>query len=107
MMMLIFLLVYVVLYFVFTYPMYLAAKKLGDPNPWYAFVPILNIVQLLTLTGKELWWIILFFIPIVGLVVAIIVLMDLAVRLNRPNFYGILFCIPIVGSFLLYQAATE
>ena len=51
--------------------------KAGKPG-WAAIVPIYNIIVLLEIAGKPLWWFILFFIPIVNIIVIIIVLVALA-----------------------------
>ncbi|MCC6586191.1 MAG: signal peptidase I [Bryobacterales bacterium] len=51
--------------------------KAGKPG-WAVIVPIYNIVVLLEITGKPIWWIILLFIPIVNFVIAILVYVSLA-----------------------------
>lgn len=38
---------------------------------WEAIVPIYNLYVLTVIVGKPWWWIILLFVPIVGLIVAI------------------------------------
>jgi hypothetical protein len=43
-----------------------------------AFIPIWNLLVLLKIVGRPWWWLILYIIPIVGLIVAIVVLYDLA-----------------------------
>ena len=45
---------------------------------WLAIIPILNIVVLLKVVHKELWWIILLLIPCVNIVASIIVYFGLA-----------------------------
>jgi hypothetical protein len=44
--------------------------KAGKPG-WAAIVPIYNIIVLLEIIGKPLWWIILFIIPCVSIIFAI------------------------------------
>lgn len=51
--------------------------KAGQPG-WAALVPIYNIVVLLKIVGKPLWWIIGMLIPIVNFIVAILVTVELA-----------------------------
>ncbi len=46
--------------------------KAGKPG-WACIIPIYNIIVLLEIVGKPVWWIILLLIPIVNLVVIIIV----------------------------------
>lgn len=45
-------------------------KKAGRPG-WAAIIPIYNIVILLEIVGKPVWWIFLLFIPIVNIIFAI------------------------------------
>lgn len=47
-------------------------EKAGKPG-WAFIVPIYNIIVLLEITGKPLWWIILMIIPVVNIVVIIMV----------------------------------
>ena len=42
-------------------------EKAGKPG-WAAIIPIYNLIVLLEIVGKPLWWIILFFIPCVNIV---------------------------------------
>jgi uncharacterized protein DUF5684 len=46
--------------------------KAGQPG-WAAIIPIYNIIVLLKIVNKPLWWIILFLIPIVNIIAAIII----------------------------------
>jgi hypothetical protein len=45
-------------------------EKAGKPG-WAAIVPIYNIIVLLEIVGKPVWWILLFLIPCVNIVFAI------------------------------------
>lgn len=47
--------------------------KAGQPG-WACIVPIYNLVVLLKIVNKPIWWIILMLIPIVNIVVLIIVI---------------------------------
>lgn len=51
--------------------------KAGKPA-WAAFVPIYNLVVLLEVVGRPLWWLVLFLIPGVNVVALIIVMHDLS-----------------------------
>ncbi len=57
-------------------------SKAGKPG-WAAIVPIYNIIVLLEIVGRPIWWIILFFIPFVNFVVAILLAIDLAKAFGR------------------------
>lgn len=51
--------------------------KAGKPG-WAALVPFYNIVVLLRIVGKPVWWLVLYFIPFVSLIPAIIVSHELS-----------------------------
>jgi hypothetical protein len=61
--------------------------KAGKPG-WAAIVPIYNLVVLLEIVGKPIWWIILFLIPLANIVVLIIVGLELARRFGRSAAFG-------------------
>ncbi len=62
--------------------------KAGKPG-WAAIVPIYNIVVLLQIAGKPVWWIILFFIPIVSLIIAILTYVALAERFGKGGGFAV------------------
>jgi len=73
------------------------AQKTNTENPWMAWIPIVNIVLLLNIAKKPVWWIILFLIPLVNIVIAILVWMGVAEARNKPNWWGILMIIPVAN----------
>jgi len=56
--------------------------KAGKPG-WACIIPIYNIIVLLEIAGKPLWWIILFLIPLVNLVVVILTYVSLAQNFGK------------------------
>lgn len=71
--------------------------KAGKPG-WASLIPIYNIVVMLEIVGKPVWWLLLMFIPIVGLVIWIIVLHNLSLSFGQGTgftigliFLGIVF----------------
>lgn len=70
--------------------------KAGKPG-WAIIVPIYNVIVLLQIVGRPLWWIILLLIPFVNFIVAIIVLNDLSKSFGKGIAYtlGLLFLSPI------------
>jgi ABC-type sulfate transport system permease subunit len=57
-------------------------EKAGEPG-WAAIVPIYNLVVLLKIAGRPLWWIILFIIPFVNFIIGIVVAFDVAKRFGK------------------------
>jgi len=47
--------------------------------------------------GRSGWWTILFFIPLVNLVLGVIIWMAIARARNQPSWLGILMIIPVVN----------
>jgi hypothetical protein len=73
------------------------ATKTNTENAWLAWIPIVNIILMLNVAKKPIWWFILFLIPLVNIVIAILVWMGVAEARNKPNWWGILLIIPVVG----------
>ena len=62
--------------------------KAGEPG-WAAIIPIYNIIVLLKIVGRPIWWIVLFIIPLVSIVIAFIVYIDLAKSFGKGTGFGI------------------
>ena len=82
-------------------------EKAGKPG-WAAIIPIYNLVVLLQIVGKPIWWIILFIIPIVSLIVAIIVYVALAKVFGKGVGFalGLIFLGFIFLPILAFGSAT-
>ena len=85
--------------------------KAGKPG-WAAIIPIYNIIVLLEVAGKPLWWVILFLIPVVNFVMLIIVCLAVAKNFGKSGAFGIGLALlgfiffPILGfGNAQYQAA--
>ncbi len=52
-------------------------SKAGQPG-WAAIVPVYNIVVILQIVRKPIWWILLFIIPFVNIVFALVIIYQLA-----------------------------
>ena len=92
-------------YILFALPLYAMGQKTNSEHAWFAFVPILNIVLMLEIAGKELWWIILFLIPCVQIVFIVITWMAIAERMNKPSWLGILMLVPGINFILPFYLA--
>ena len=62
--------------------------KAGQPG-WASLIPIYNLYILLKIVGKPAWWILLFFIPVVNLVIAIIVAIEIAKAFGKSAGFGV------------------
>ncbi len=86
-----------VIYAYFAICLMTIAKKTNTPNGWFAWIPILNIILMLQISKRPMWWIILMLIPLVNIVISILVWMDIAAARNKPNWIGILMIVPIAN----------
>ena len=73
------------------------ADKTKTENSWLAWIPIANLVLMLNIAKKPMWWIILFFVPIVNIVIAIMVWMAVAEARGKPSWWGILTIVPVAN----------
>jgi hypothetical protein len=62
--------------------------KAGKPG-WAAIIPIYNVIVLLEICGKPIWWVILFLIPCINIVVAVLIFIDLAKSFGKSPAFGI------------------
>jgi hypothetical protein len=70
---------------------------------WAVLIPIYNVYVLCKIVGRPGWWVILLFIPIVGIVIDIILALDLAKSFRKGSGFtiGLIFLpfifVPILG----------
>lgn len=66
--------------------------KAGRPG-WACLIPIYNAVVMLQIVRKPVWWLLLFLVPIVNIVIAIILVVELAKAYGKGAGYalGLLF----------------
>jgi hypothetical protein len=62
--------------------------KAGQPG-WACIVPIYNIIVMIEIAGKPLWWIALFFIPFVNFVPAIFIPIEIANHFGKGAGFGV------------------
>jgi uncharacterized membrane protein YoaK (UPF0700 family) len=63
-------------------------SKANEPG-WAAIIPIYNIIVMLKIAGKPLWWLVLMIIPIVSIVVGILVLVSVAKSFGKSAGFAI------------------
>jgi hypothetical protein len=62
--------------------------KAGQPG-WAVLVPVYNIVILLKITGKPMWWLAFFFVPVANFVVMIMIVIALAKSFGKSTGFGL------------------
>ena len=81
--------------------------KAGKPG-WACLVPIYNMIVLLEVVGRPIWWILLFFVPVVSFVVAIMIMLDLAKVFGKSSGFAIgLIFLPFIFMLILGFGSAE
>ena len=81
--------------------------KAGQPG-WASIVPIYNTVVMLQIAGKPVWWLVLFFIPLVNFVIIIMVMLAFAKVFGKGGGFvaGMIFLPFIFWPMLAFGDAT-
>ena len=61
----------------------------ANKSGWAVLIPVYNLIVLLQIVKRPLWWIILMCIPCVNIVVLIMVYIDLAKAFGKDTAFGI------------------
>jgi len=87
-----------ILFYIYSaYSLQVIAKKTNTENAWFAWIPILNFYLMLKIAGQPGWWLLLFLIPLVNVIIAIVIWIKIAEAVNKPSWWGILMLVPIVN----------
>lgn len=73
------------------------AQKTNTENGWLAWIPIANVILMLNIARKPIWWIVLCLIPLVSIVMFILIWMGIAEARNKPNWWGIMVIVPFMN----------
>ncbi|MEQ8423733.1 MAG: DUF5684 domain-containing protein [Cyclobacteriaceae bacterium] len=93
--------VYLIILVVIVAGMWKVFEKAGKPG-WAAIIPIYNLVILLEIVGKPVWWIILLIIPFVNFIIIIILYHQLSLSFGQNVGMTILLLVlPFVAFPLL------
>lgn len=94
-------LVYILVLVVLIGSMWKLFTKANKPG-WAAIIPFYNIIVMLEIIGRPLWWFVCMFIPFVSIWFSIVLALDLAKSYGKSTLYGVLLILlPIVGFPLL------
>ncbi|MCC7138676.1 MAG: signal peptidase I [Planctomycetes bacterium] len=75
--------------------MWKAFEKAGQPG-WAVLIPFYNVYILTKMAGKPGWWLLLFLVPFVNFVIAIILSVEIARRFGKGTGFGV--CLAIFGA---------
>jgi Family of unknown function (DUF5684) len=63
-------------------------EKAGQPG-WGSIIPFYNMILLLRIAGRPAWWLLLFFIPLVNIVIAILIGIEVARNFGKGLGFGL------------------
>ncbi|MBL7998590.1 MAG: hypothetical protein JNL32_08145 [Candidatus Kapabacteria bacterium] len=86
-------LIYLVIFLFIGFCMFKIFQKAGREDAWAGFVPIYNLVVLLDIIGKPVWWLVMFFIPCVNLYFLIVAYIELGKRFGKDTVWSVIFLI--------------
>ena len=82
------LLIPIVIFVGFVASYWVIFTKAGEDG-WKCLIPIYNLIVILKIVNKPVWWIILILIPLVNIVIAILVNIALAKAFGKGTGFGI------------------
>jgi len=78
------------IYFVLTITgLWKTFNKAGQPG-WVSLIPIVRTYYVLKISGHPGWWLLLFFVPILNIVIWVMVALDLAYAFRQTTVFGVL-----------------
>ena len=63
--------------------------KAGKPG-WAILIPVYNIIVMMQIIKKPLWWVIMLFIPIVNVVFCILIIYNMVLIFGQPGWHIVL-----------------
>ena len=82
--------------------------KAGQPG-WAALIPVYSTYVEHKIVGRPTWWLLLYLVPLVNIVIAIIVTVDLAKAYGQGVSFAIigLMLFPLIGLFMLAYGRAD
>ena len=95
-------------YVYYSFSLMTIADKTGTPNSWFAWLPFLNVYLMCRVASRPGWWLLLFFIPLVNIIMLVVVWMGIAEARGFTGWWGILMIVPLVNIIVPgYLAFTD
>ena len=63
-------------------------EKANQPG-WGAIIPIYNLILMIKISGKPLWWLILMFVPIISIIPGVLVPVGMAKSFGKSGLFGV------------------
>ncbi|MBN1793986.1 MAG: hypothetical protein JW844_03390 [Candidatus Omnitrophica bacterium] len=93
-------LLWLLYYAYFSFALQTIARKTNTPYAWLAWVPLVNFYLMCTIARQPGWYVVLFFVPVVNIVIPVYLWMKIAEEMGQPGWIGLLWLVPVVNLFL-------
>jgi hypothetical protein len=80
--------IFLLMFFVCLVSFWKVYEKAGQAG-WKSLIPIYNVIVLLQMAGKPIWWIVLFLIPLLNVVFVLLMYMELAKRFSKHPAFAV------------------
>ena len=92
----------IILYVLYIVAGWRVYTKAGKPG-WATIIPFYNVVVWCQIAGKPGWWLLLYLIPFVNVVIAIVVAVNVARNFGKSGAFGffLLFVFYFIGMFVI------
>ncbi|MFH0821288.1 MAG: tetratricopeptide repeat protein [Pseudomonadota bacterium] len=94
-------------YLFFAIMLFLIAGKTNTANAWLAFVPIGNLVLMVIIAGLPIWWVGLFFAPVLLIVVPLLAVVDPTGGIIPMVLAVIIGLVPLAAFFFVCKGIAD
>lgn len=96
----------IMLTILFIASLWIVFVKAGQPG-WAALIPIYNVIVMLQVAKRPIWWFLLLLVPLVNILIAIVVMVDIAKAFGKGVLFGLglTFLSPIFLPILAFTDA--
>jgi signal peptidase I len=91
------------IHFLGTWKLYESAGR----KRWEAAIPVYNAIVLMKIIGRPTWWTILFFIPIINLIMFPVIWVETIRSFGKKSFIDTLLVIGTLGFYIFYLNYTQ
>ena len=96
-----------VIYIFACFPLMNIARKLRKKHCWLVWIPFVQLVYLVHIAGKRLWWAVFWTVPVVNYFMLLLLFVDILKELKKPFWLIILIIIPGINIFALWYLAIS
>lgn len=97
----------VIIYIFVCFPFMKIARRLNMKHAWIAWIPVLQVFLFIKMANKPLWWFFLFFVPVIGFFMPIVLWIHITQLLQKSFWLGILMIVPGLNIFILWYLAMS